>query len=306
MKFRKKPVVIEAITFAELVQYGREHSNNVHNGMAWSFEYKGQPITHENDQCYLIPTKEGVMYFTPDDMLITGVQGEIYPCKIDIFNATYEPADDLCRGPTIKPTPASSVSDLEIEQEIVAKGKTAPRITPDDIEANITSEVYFSAADGMSSENGFVAGIKSDADLEVVNAALNLMTFCVITLRNGFTVTGESACASPENFDAEIGRKIARQNAVQKIWPLMGYALKCELAEQERVAGLSFVDRMQIELGELQQRLEKLDVFLTSSAFRSLGSESAELLREQLAAMMEYEKFLKQRIELAQSGEGWR
>jgi hypothetical protein len=45
-------------------------------------------------------------------------------------------------------------------------------------------------------------------------------------LRNGFTVTGESACASPENFDAEIGRKIARQNAVAKIWPLMGYALK--------------------------------------------------------------------------------
>ena len=49
-------------------------------------------------------------------------------------------------------------------------------------------------------------------------------------LRNGFTVTGESACASPENFDAELGRKIARQNAVQKIWPLMGYALKERLA----------------------------------------------------------------------------
>jgi hypothetical protein len=54
---------------------------------------------------------------------------------------------------------------------------------------------------------------------------LDLLTFCVLVLRNGFTVTGESACASPENFDAEIGRKIARQNAVQKIWPLMGYEL---------------------------------------------------------------------------------
>jgi len=58
-----------------------------------------------------------------------------------------------------------------------------------------------------------------------------LLTFCVLTLRNGFTVTGESACASPENFDAELGRKIARQNAVNKIWPLMGYALKQRLHE---------------------------------------------------------------------------
>ena len=50
-------------------------------------------------------------------------------------------------------------------------------------------------------------------------------------LRNGFTVTGESACASPENFDAELGRKIARQNAINKAWPLMGYHLKQKLAE---------------------------------------------------------------------------
>ena len=62
--------------------------------------------------------------------------------------------------------------------------------------------------------------------------ALGLLTFCVLVLRNGFTVTGESACASPENFNAELGRKIARQNAVQKIWPLMGYALKERLSGQ--------------------------------------------------------------------------
>ncbi len=57
-------------------------------------------------------------------------------------------------------------------------------------------------------------------------------TFCVLVLRNGFTVTGESACASQENFDAEIGRKIARQNAVNKIWMLEGYLLKQKLSEQ--------------------------------------------------------------------------
>ena len=70
--------------------------------------------------------------------------------------------------------------------------------------------------------------------------ALGLLTFCVLVLKNGFTVTGESACASPENFDAEIGRKIARQNAVAKIWPLMGYELRSKLAfreDQEKTGG---------------------------------------------------------------------
>ena len=54
---------------------------------------------------------------------------------------------------------------------------------------------------------------------------------CCLTLQNGFTVTGESACASPENFDAELGRKIARDNARNKIWALEGYLLKQRLSE---------------------------------------------------------------------------
>ncbi len=89
-KYRKKPVVIEAITFDELVTYGKENGANIVNGMPWSFDYAGHPITHENDECYLIPTSEGIMKLTPQDMLITGVKGEIYPCKLDIFLATYE------------------------------------------------------------------------------------------------------------------------------------------------------------------------------------------------------------------------
>jgi hypothetical protein len=63
------------------------------------------------------------------------------------------------------------------------------------------------------------------------NSPLHLLTFCVLVLKNGFTVTGESACASPENFDAEIGRRIARANAVNKIWPLLGYELKTKLSQ---------------------------------------------------------------------------
>lgn len=88
--FRKKPVVIEAITFQEFIEYGKNNGANIVNGMPWSFKYNGHPITHETDERYLILTLEGTMDFTPQDMLITGVNGEIYPCKIDIFEKTYE------------------------------------------------------------------------------------------------------------------------------------------------------------------------------------------------------------------------
>lgn len=88
--YRKKPVVIEAITFDELVQHGLRSTDNVVCGMPWSFEYNGHPISHETDTSYCIPTLEGTMLMTPEDVLITGVKGEIYPCKKDIFAATYD------------------------------------------------------------------------------------------------------------------------------------------------------------------------------------------------------------------------
>lgn len=115
------------------------------------------------------------------------------------------------------------MTDKEIEQEIQAKGLTAPRVTPADIEANIKSEYCFRLGDAVAT--ACKEGIWEEDEMR-----LNLTTVCVIVMRNGFTVTGESACASPENFDADIGRKIARQNAVQKIWPLMGYELHSKLA----------------------------------------------------------------------------
>lgn len=114
--------------------------------------------------------------------------------------------------------------DQGIEAEIQAKGKTAARITPAALQDNIVSAHYFTAAEGF-------LGAAPDAVYGDEPEALHLLTFCVLVLKNGFTVTGESACASPENFDAEIGRKIARQNAEQKIWPLMGYELKSRLAQ---------------------------------------------------------------------------
>lgn len=88
-----------------------------------------------------------------------------------------------------------------IEQEVKDKGLTAPRLTPEQIEAAVAEEKYH-VFEGTT------------------------LTICCLVLVNGFSVTGESACASPENFDAGLGRKIARDNAKQKIWALEGYALR--------------------------------------------------------------------------------
>jgi Phage protein (N4 Gp49/phage Sf6 gene 66) family len=115
------------------------------------------------------------------------------------------------------------MSAQENENLIKAAGKdVAPRVKPADIEANIKEEYYFTARNAVGGFTNTVPNQGSDM-------ALRLLTFCVLVLRNNFTVTGESACASPENFDAEIGRKIARQNAVQKMWSLMGYELRSRL-----------------------------------------------------------------------------
>jgi hypothetical protein len=89
-QFRKKPVVIEAITFEELVAHGISEGANIVEGMPWSFTYKGWAITHENNDCYIVPSLEGPMRFNRGAMLITGVKGEIYPCDGEIFAATYE------------------------------------------------------------------------------------------------------------------------------------------------------------------------------------------------------------------------
>lgn len=119
----------------------------------------------------------------------------------------------------------------QIESEIQAKGLTAPRVTPAHIESVIESEHYFTAAEGdfgARFRTAMKAGRVQEVEL-VEHPKLMLLTICVLVLTNGFTVTGESACASPENFDRELGRKIARANAVNKIWPLEGYLLKQRL-----------------------------------------------------------------------------
>jgi len=98
-----------------------------------------------------------------------------------------------------------SASEAAIEAELKTKGLNAPRLTPRAIDETIVGEA-FHVFPGTT------------------------MTICALTLRNGFIVTGESAAASPENFDAAIGRRIARDNARNKIWALEGYLLRTQLA----------------------------------------------------------------------------
>jgi len=91
--------------------------------------------------------------------------------------------------------------DTEIENEIIEKGLTAPRIVPQRIDDVIIDETYYIFPN-------------------------TTVTVCLLTLENGFNVIGESACASPENFDEDIGRKVAKNDAKSKIWNLEGYLLK--------------------------------------------------------------------------------
>jgi hypothetical protein len=102
-----------------------------------------------------------------------------------------------------------------IEQEIQKKGLTAPRLTPADIDAQISS---------------VVSGRASVLFKDVPNAGLECLTICVLTLKNGFTIVGKSACASPENYDEALGHKIAYEDARNQIWAFEGYLLRSKLA----------------------------------------------------------------------------
>lgn len=98
----------------------------------------------------------------------------------------------------------ATYGEQEIERDVQARGLTAPRITPEHIDGKITGEAYH-------------------------HFPGTTMTICCLTLVNGYTVTGQSAAASPENFDEEIGRKVARADARDKIWQLEGYLLREQL-----------------------------------------------------------------------------
>jgi len=106
-----------------------------------------------------------------------------------------------------------SREEAAVEKEIQDKGLNAPRLSPEMIDATITGAAYH-VFEGTT------------------------VTVCCLTLRNGYTVVGESACASPENFDRELGEKIAFTNARNKIWALEGYLLRENLSLKEHQGGI--------------------------------------------------------------------
>lgn len=153
---------------------------------------------------------DGGAFCTWMDYQVNQAQGEETTGKVEVVITAEDP-----------------VLAKDLEAAIVAAGaNVAPRITMDDIEANIKGQVFFTGAEGYKGSSGM------DALGLIGGSSLSLLTLCVITLNNGFTVVGQSACASPQNFNADIGKRIAREDAIRQIWPLMGYELRSKLAAQ--------------------------------------------------------------------------
>lgn len=159
--------------------------------------------------------------------------------------------------------------EQKLEQNIIKAGAAvAPRITPDHIDSQIVGEAFH---------------VFSGSQL----------TVCVLTLKNGYTVSGESACASPENFNEQIGQQIAKRNARDKIWSLEGYLLKQKLYEN---AQGDFISRLQREFDELNDRTKKLFAFFGTPIFKGLPECDQVDLEDQYLAMQSYSEILTRRL----------
>lgn len=142
--------------------------------------------------------KQGRVRVDPGDWIIAEIDGSgHYPCKPDVFAATYVPAS---RQADATGEPALSLA----ETAAVVESKTAPRVTEASLQALIADTEFF---------------------------RVRHLTICVLTLTNGFFVVGESAPASVENYDQTVGERFAYENAFRKLWPLEGYRLRARLAE---------------------------------------------------------------------------
>ncbi|MEY8688416.1 MAG: Gp49 family protein [Leptothrix sp. (in: b-proteobacteria)] len=160
---------------------------------------------------------------------------------------------------------------MNIEHEIQAKGLTAPRVTPADIEANIAHTEI----------------------VKHISPSGQVLRWAVLTTRNGFAVAGRpSAAASSANDNADIGEKVAIENAKQELWPLMGYELRTKL--QGTLS--SFLDRLYFEVAELDDRIKKLKSFTLTDKFSQLDKEEQGRMHSQLAAMLDYMGCLDERV----------
>jgi hypothetical protein len=113
-------------------------------------------------------------------------------------------------------------SSLEATDQDAAAVAKAPRVSLKDIEAAIDQRYDFTA--GAALANLY------DPDLHSIPKSLDVLSICILVMKNGFTVIGKSAPASPDNYVMEVGTRFAYEEAVRQIWPLMGYALRDRLA----------------------------------------------------------------------------
>jgi len=179
------------------------------------------------------------------------------------------------------------MNDQAIEQEIQAKGKTAPRVTPDALMANIQH----------------IETVKH------VTQSGQVLRWAVLITQSGFAVVGKpSVAVSPENDDAEIGEQVAFENSRTELWPLMGYALKQQLHEQGNRPpapgaahhGYSAMQphqqRVVDEKAELDERLRKLMTFTITPTFAGLDEAERNRLARQAETMAKYSEILGARI----------
>lgn len=119
------------------------------------------------------------------------------------------------------------MDSLKVTDEASKAVATHPRVSLADIEAAIGGIYYTTGLNAAASYDCVVS--------EVHHAQLDILTICIVVMRNGFTVIGKSAPASPENFNRDLGRKFAYEDAVRQLWPLMGFALRDRLHKEQAV-----------------------------------------------------------------------
>lgn len=164
-----------------------------------------------------------------------------------------------------KPNP---VTEAELKER-----STAPRVTMEEVLGSIAQTNYYVHAEGT-------------------------LTICVLTLQNGFTVIGESACADIANYKQDIGERIAYDNAVKQIWKFLGYMLRDKLHNAPK----DFNERLTREHSELQDKLTKLIDFIDNNPiYTGLTEKMQHLMIDQRDHMQRYLTSLAQRIELLNS-----
>lgn len=122
-------------------------------------------------------------------------------------------------------------SSIELTDQQSAAVAVAPRVKLSDIETaiserfDISPNSLFTALGAASTENGKDGSTPKSASVE----SLKVLSICILVMKNGFSVIGKSAPASPENFNAELGSKFAYEDAIRQLWPLMGFELRQRL-----------------------------------------------------------------------------